>query len=364
MMKALRIGALLALLTPAVQAALQPEDYRRLNDALVAEHVAPRYAALADATAALDAAAVSFCAERSMDGLPSLRASYEKALDVWQGIQHVRFGPIELFMRGTRIAFWPDSRNSVTRQIEELLAARDPADITAQAFGHGSAAAQGFPALERLLYGAEAEKALLAAHDTFRCELVVAIGKNLASIAAGLRDDWTVGDAAYARVIDRAGGSGDRYRAPEEATLDLFKALYATVELVADHKLARPLGASAAAAKPRLAESWRSQRSLDNIRRNLEAGEAMYLAAGGFSDFVRTVAGDADLDALLRRAFAQIRATSESVPVLLEAGVADPAARPALEQLLKETSALKALLAQRLTAALGIPLGFNALDGD
>jgi predicted lipoprotein len=44
--------------------------------------------------------------------------------------------------------------------------------------------------------------------------------------------------------------------------------------------------------------------------------------------------------------------------------VSDPAERAKLETLKKEAGALKALLAQRLTAALAIPLGFNALDGD
>ena len=42
----------------------------------------------------------------------------------------------------------------------------------------------------------------------------------------------------------------------------------------------------------------------------------------------------------------------------------DPARRPAVEKLRREAAALKRLLADRLAPALGLPLGFNALDGD
>src|SRR5690606_2953202 len=106
--------------------------------------------------------------------------------------------------------------------------------------------------------------------------------------------------------------------------------------------------------------------SLDNIRTNLAAAEALYLGEGGygFSDFIRGTPDGAELDALLRRAFAQTRATAAAIAQPLETAVSDPAARPAVERLATEAAALKALLVQRLSAALGIPVGFNALDGD
>src|SRR3546814_172718 len=105
---------------------------------------------------------------------------------------------------------------------------------------------------------------------------------------------------------------------------------------------------------------------LDNIRLNLEAAEAMYLGEGGygFGAFVREVAGDAALDDLFQRAFAQTRATAAEITQPLETAVTDPAMRPVLERLATEAAALKALLVQRLSVALGIPVGFNALDGD
>ena len=143
--------------------------------------------------------------------------------------------------------------------------------------------------------------------------------------------------------------------------------MHGVLELVAEHKLARPMGDSSANAKPQLAESWPSGRSLDNVRINLAAAEAMYLGergGGGFSRFVREVAGDVALDDLLRRAFAQTRMTAASIGLPLGEAVVDAGERKKLAKLVREASALKALLAQRLTLALGIPLGFNSMDGD
>ncbi len=88
------------------------------------------------------------------------------------------------------------------------------------------------------------------------------------------------------------------------------------------------------------------------------------MTEGGFGTFVREVSGDAELDALLTRAFAQTRQTAESIDAPLETAVGDPTLRPTVEKLAAEAAALKALLVQRLNVALGIPVGFNALDGD
>jgi predicted lipoprotein len=91
----------------------------------------------------------------------------------------------------------------------------------------------------------------------------------------------------------------------------------------------------------------------------------MYLGEGGegFSALV-VAAGDKKLDDLLRRAFRQTLASAHSIDVPLADAVRDPARRSAVEKLAREAKALRALLAQRLTVAIGVPLGFNSMDGD
>lgn len=343
-----------------------PDDYRKLNMALIERHVVPRYKALATATAAMSGNAEAFCKAPDAAGLASFKAAFLKSVDAWQAIQHVRFGPVDLFMRSMRMAFWPDPRDTAGRQLEQVLAKRDKTAIDPKGFADHSVAVQGFPALERLLYDDGADKALLARDDSgaFRCGFARAVGQNLKTVAADLVREWTEGGKPFAKLI--ADGNADPYRTPKEATLELFKSLHTAVELVADHKLKKPLGPVAKRARPKLAESWRSKHSLANVRANLAAAEAMYLGEGedGFSAFVKNVAGKKELDDLLRRAFAQARETAASIEVPLSEAIIVQGERPKVEQLQAEAAALKAILAKDLTAALGIPLGFNALDGD
>jgi hypothetical protein len=57
-------------------------------------------------------------------------------------------------------------------------------------------------------------------------------------------------------------------------------------------------------------------------------------------------------------------ATARGINVPLARAVADPAARRQVEKLLLQIRALKQLVSQRLSAATGLVVGFNALDGD
>lgn len=349
--------------------AAEESDYAKLNHALVNDHIIPRYQQFMTATEKLAAAADQSCAAIPAKDLAGLKDAFVAAMQAWQGIQHVKFGPVEFFSRGSRISFWPDPRASVGKQIDELLNIRDPDALNPDSFGKGSVAVQGFPALEILLYGEGAEAKLAAAGEdaAYRCAVIKTIAQNLKTMGGELYGEWTGGDDPYGRLLDRPGPDDLRFRHPSEVTVELFKAIYGDIELVADHKLARPLGASVQAARPRLAESWRSKQSLANIRTNLAAAKAMYdgeNGGGGISAFVRDAAGDPALDALMKRAFAQTLATATGITVPLEDGVDKTASRAQFDKLSREAKALKTLLTQRLAPALNIPVGFNQLDGD
>lgn len=351
-----------ALLACGQIAAAEPaaEEYRRLNLDLVDHHIVPRYAQLAETTARLEEAAVRHCRALDADSPAVLDKAWREAFDAWQGVQHLRFGPGELFMRSMRMQFWPDPRNTVSRQLDELVAAGDPAVLEAERFARLSIAVQGFPAIERLL----ADGRALA---DYRCAVLEAVAGNVAAMSADTLQEWRGGERPYRSVVAQAAKGAAHYHQDSEVTQALFKSLHGLMELLAEHKLSRPLGDSPQAARPQLAESWRSKRSLDNLRINLEAAEAMYVGESGgtgFSKVVREVRGDVALDDLMRRAFAQTRATAASIALPLEEAVVDPAERKKVSKLVREAAALKTLLAQRLTVALGIPLGFNSLDGD
>ncbi|WP_374466717.1 imelysin family protein [Ferrovibrio sp.] len=340
--------------------ALDMKDYDALNRAAVDGHVLPRYDALAAATAKLEQTAKAFCAAPAADRrIESLQQAYHDAADAWQDIQHVRFGPVDLFFRSQRFAFWPDPRNTIGKQMSELLAKHAGGSLNADTLGRGSVAVQGLPAMERMAFGDDAKKLQTGPDAAFRCGYVTAIAENMAVMARETRQEWREPGIGFAAQMLKPGqGADPRYRDAQEATLELFKSLYTAIELAADHKLARPLGASIDDARPRLAESWRSERSLRNIQRNLAAAADLYATA-----FAPKVP-DKSLDAAIRASFAQAQASAAALPMPLEHAVQDIAARKAAEKLAADTLALKAVVMQRLPEALQIPVGFNALDGD
>jgi predicted lipoprotein len=191
------------------------------------------------------------------------------------------------------------------------------------------------------------------------------VSENLAGISAGVAREWTAPDGGFARAVVQA-GSDAQFPTVKDATRALLGALNTAVELVAERKLQPALGSSPATAQPHLAEAWRSGRSLENIRLNLEAAQAMYLGEGGGEGFSALViaSGDRKLDELLHRAFRQTIASARAIDVPLFEAVRAPARRAAVEKLAREAKALRSLVSQRIPAAIDVPLGFNSMDGD
>jgi predicted lipoprotein len=350
---------ILLLLAAHTGRAVEAGTYTALNKAAIEQHILPRYDALVTATVALNEAAHAYCAAPTSRPLKDLQDAFGKAMDAWQDIQHVRFGPVDWFFRSQRFAFWPDPRNTIGKQMAELLSKHQSGSVDPELLAKGSVATQGLPALERLIFGDDADKLKSGADSAYRCRYVEAIAINLAQMAKETRIAWRDGgDKAFAAVMQDSSKSDAPYREPQEATLELFKALYLAVELAADHKLARPLGAALKDARPRLAESWRSERSLRNIQRNIEAAQNLYMTA-----FAMAVP-DKAVDAAIRDAFTTSLAAAGAVKPPLESTVQDKVARPQAEALAAELLALKKLLGERLPPAIDIPVGFNALDGD
>jgi uncharacterized protein len=349
-----RLVVLIGLLLIAAAPASAAPDYAALNADAVQAHVVPRYQALKVATARLDETARAFCAGDRND-VVALWTAWRGAMAAWEDVQHIRFGPAEWFNRVSRFAFWPDPRNVTARQLGELFEKRDPGALAPKGFVTGSVAVQGLTALERVLFDpAEAGK---FASEPYRCDWLQATTANLSTMAADILADWTAPPHEFARAFVAANGGEARYQSPTEATLDLFKSLHTAVELVADHKLVRPLGESPKAARPRLAESWRSETSLANVTANLRAARDLF-------DRLRLGVADAALVSEIVARFDAAAAAAAAIRGPLEAAVADPARRAPVERLRREALALKRLIAERLTVALDLPLGFNALDGD
>jgi len=331
-----------------------------VNASLVEHHVLPRYETLAAASAALAEAADGMCSAPAGAGLAGVRQGFHQTMDAWMGVQHLRFGPVELFMRGYRFYFWPEARGRVAGAVDELLAAGDAAALAPERLRETSVAAQGLPAVEYLLYRGTEPRAAPA------CALLVTITGNLQRMAAEIVAEWRGGGEPFARTVSTPGPDNGYFVTHRDATLAFFKSFHGGLRLIADVKLKPVLGESLERARPRLAESRRSGRALRNIARNLAALQALYLGEGGsgLTQLVREHGGDPELDPLMRKAFRMTLATARGIDAPLGEAVVDPALRPRTEKLHTQVLALKQIVKTRVAAALGLAVGFNALDGD
>jgi uncharacterized protein len=341
---------LIALALPAQAAAQMAAqvDHQAIAERAV-EVIIPAAENFADAAAALAEAAPGDCAETEGD---LVRARFDDAWDAWMALQPYRFGPLEEEQRTLQIAFWPDPRGMTGRTVSRLMATESvPVDDPA-AFAEVSVAGRGLPALERLLYD---DAGPIALDDAFRCAYLSAAATDLARLAADSAARWR---DPWAGWMTESGAPGNAaFLAPREVTARLYSSLIGSLEETAAGRLAPPLG-TFDAPKPRLAEAWRSERSLANVAEVVDAVETE----------LRQVFFPA-LEAQAREAIESALDTAhESVDRVAEAGgipqaVAGPD-RIRAELLMQSIERLVVQLRQHLGPGIGVAEGFNASDGD
>lgn len=346
--------SLACLLPTLFVAAAEPEpDWRAINLALTDTRVLPGYAAFMASTAALEPTAVTLCAAVDSSSLTGMQQAFHAAMDDWQKVSHIHFGPITYFNWNFRLQYWPDERNSGSRQLEALLLARDDAVLELDSFARQSVGVQGFPALESLLFGEEA--LALLQEDTYRCRVVQTIAANLADIAAGVHTRWR---DEFRNTV--AGDEDqDYYAGARDATVDFYKALVENLRKYKEQKLDAVLGADPEAARLRRAESWRSQRSLRNLRLNVEALAALYQGSQPALALAMPVA---DRERITGH-FAALQQATRDLPDAL-VGLADT---PQGHARLLDVAARMDALYEALETGLKnteLYLGFNSLDGD
>ena len=342
---------------------IESAEYARVNAALAERHALPRYERLATATDAFAAASEAFCAEPSGANAASMRARFHDAMDSWMGVQHLRFGPVDLFMRAYRFYFWPQARGKVADAVAAFIAAGKDDDAPAAGIGRANVAIQGLLAAEVLLYD-DSHLGAGSGTNAGSCMLLAAIAANMRGMAADILADWGAGDASFARLMTTPGPDNVHFEDHAAAALAFFRSLHDSLQFIADVRLKPVIGANAGAVRPVLAESRLSGRSRRNIVVGLEALQALYLGEGGSGLGSLAKVADPGLDRLLRKAFRLTLATARSLDGPIEEAAADPSRRPQAETLASQVRALRQIVRDRLAPALGLIVGFNALDGD
>ena len=346
-------GSLL-LSAPTLQAAPTDNQWQAFSKAAVREHIIPRYQQLTDSSAQLSASIAQFCQQPNTSALADTRQQFHNTMAAWQGIQHVQFGPVEILMRNFSLQFWPDKKNLTSKQLNTLLSEENPYNLTPDYFRGASIAVKGLPALERLLFGN-------APLSPYGCQLTHAIANNVAMMTASIDLEW---QSQQLPRIDAAPDGSDYYEDSTEAATELMKALVEPVEVIRDLKLLRPLHKSASRAKPRRAESWRSERSLQNIRLNLAALAEIYRGDNNASVKALLInEGQSDLAETIDKHFGTLDTQLAAVKMPLYKAVKDEQAHQQLRAVSDQLKVLHKELEEAMLA-LDIQLGFNSRDGD
>jgi predicted lipoprotein len=349
-MKPTHALALLAGMAWAAPASAAPPDPGPLAVRVIEQAVLPRYDALAEATARQAEDWARACADGDFgpeaDGL---KDDYQTAADAWAAVEFVTTGPIGESLRADRVFFGPDRRNYVSKAVAELATRAKDAELTADAMRSASVAGQGFPALERVLYEPG------DAPPAGQCRIGSAIARNLTDIAADIPREWRAPEGPLEKLRR---GEGDRlhFADPQQAAARLLTDLAGGVQRMVDLKLLPVLGSSADAAKPKAAEGWRSGRS----------ARALSVTVASLGEMAKIFAASAPPEVAKAddKAFEAARAAVAKLPADLGEAAADPKRRRALEVAVAALKAAQADVVKNVAPALGLPLGFNALDGD
>lgn len=351
--------ALSFLAAPSSALAVEPAEYAAFNRALTDELIVPAYENFAIQTALLAEAMTPFCTAPDDEGLLLVRRRFHDAMDAWQYVQPIAFGPVWTHGGPARIQFWPDKRGTGQRQLRRAIAGEDSDLLSPGALAARSVALGDFQALEQLLF---AEDEALAAPGSFACRFALAIAENQRSISATHLRNWTRTGGFRDHVVTAAGGN-DSYFDASEASVDMLRSIVGTLENIRLLKLERPMGESADEARGNRAENWRSARSLRNIELNLRMARALIAADGGFGDLLTAHGGEVMGEDMVAHLSAAIDLAEDFERPLSEL-VADEEERPGLEKLMALILLVREIMTDHAAPQVELVTGFNASDGD
>jgi uncharacterized protein len=310
---------------------------------LVERFIVPHYQALSLTAEAQEQAWSEFCAKPDDMGFKALQRAYLATADSWSQIEFLRYGPIGEEFRAERLSYWPERKNATAKGLAQLLEKDGIADLAPELFVKNSVAAQGLPALERLLFDEKAESEMLVGpRRARRCAVGQAIAWNIVMIAHDVRLGWT-------KDVVEAIANPDTAR---EATSRIATDFLAGFAYMRDAKLRPVLGKDVAQARPALAEGWRSRRSKRALLLNLETALAvvkliMEGKEGSTSSTLTTAASFV-----------------EALPEEFGPAVSDIKQRQQFYLVLDALAAARDKAHEEIPALLGITVGFNSQDGD
>ena len=325
----------------------------RLFAAMADDVFGPAYAGFDQAVRNLQTDIATFCSNLGSAQVSEVQEGWREAMLAWQRAEPARFGPID---DGThnlrlRIQFFPDHNDAVPDGVDRLLDDGQP--LTEARIANSSVGAQGLPAIEYLLFALEGFDS--SQTGMRRCDLLQAVGANLATMAFDLATTWSETGAYYPDFVNASGSFDDRF----DVLIAIIESAAVQTEYMGDRKLRDALSNDYMSL-----ESWRSKHSRENLLENFEALDALFENGDdyGFADYLERVH---DADDLVTRIEEQMGIATNGLnnlgdsleDVLLGDTVAD------VDEIHLAIQRLADLFVESAAAA-GVTLGFNNMDGD
>jgi predicted lipoprotein len=345
---------------PPIMPVAGEADFAGVVEKAVSGYIVPAYQALHGATRRLAASVDDVCNAPSSERREAVKARFAETITAWAGVDFFRFGPMGQEGRYERFAFWPDVHGTGARQLRQFLAAEDPKLLQPGEIARQSAAVQGVPALESLLFQGDAAVLSAPEPERFRCGLAMAVAHNLDDIAAAAEAGWT-GEASWAELIEKPAPDNPVYRTHAEAMTEIVKAILTGLDQDRDHRLAPALGATPEDAKASRAPYARSGNALPYLVASADATER-FVHASGLLTLVppaqQWVVGSVGFE------FANLKGALNAVGPDLDAALAQPKSHEKLVYAAIVLKSLRDLFQNQVSGAAGLSTGFNALDGD
>lgn len=122
--------------------ACSPQDPQAVTSAALAQQVIlPTYSRWVEADQALASSALAYC--QGKEDLAKARDAFHAAQKAWAELQPLLIGPLAEGNRAWQVQFWPDKKDLVGRQVEQLL--KNNPQVDAAALAKASVVVQGSP---------------------------------------------------------------------------------------------------------------------------------------------------------------------------------------------------------------------------
>jgi predicted lipoprotein len=353
--------------TPIIESTIEAQFSQWLTD-VSTNVILPKYQTLNSSAKSFSDESQLFCQSNSASkaDLDNLTVAWTILNLDWQRIQWLKIGPVIEHNRNLRIQLWPNRSGTVSQNVENLLLSQSVLDAAAVA--KTSVSGQGIPALEYLLFPRSNQDSLLnASNKEKRCEVIMAIGENIANISNEVYQEWRPAGGNYVQTVIEGTGEFMQLGLPsvKDAVEEIITNWLGQIEHVKDEKMLKPLGEQAPGF-PQIVEFELSDASIESLQVNVHSFREIYSAGDGhgfnkiLSEFLQQEGIATQMNEKITAAITASDMLSGNYAELLNSAEG----RLEIENAIQKLRELRDLLTADFVQATDINIGFNSNDGD